>query len=77
MARWLIVREGKGNEAVAVFYDNLVTGMRYPLGKLSSDVPDTMVLEWIFKHGGPAYGDRIVLSDGVNLVYKRPEGARA
>jgi hypothetical protein len=77
MAQWLIVRDGKGREAVTVFYDNLVTGMRYKLGNLSSDVPDPMIFDWIFKFGGPAYGDRIRGSDGSVFYFKRPEGARA
>jgi hypothetical protein len=73
----LIVREARGNEGTAVFYDNLVTGMRYPLGRLSSDVPDQMIVDWIFKFGGPAYGDRIRLSDGSQFFYKKSEGACA
>jgi hypothetical protein len=60
-----------------VFYDNLVTGLRYPLGRLSSDVPDHMIVEWIMNHGQPAYGDRIKLSDGRQFLYKKPEGACA
>ncbi len=77
MARWLILREGKGAEGTVVFYDNLVTGKRHTLGKLSSDVPDTMILEWIFKHGGPGYGDNICLSDGTQFVFQAREGACA
>jgi hypothetical protein len=77
MARWSIVRSGRGNEAVSVFYDNLVTGMRYPLGKLSSDVNDQMILDWIFNHGDPAYGDEIRLSDGSRIFFKKSEGACA
>jgi hypothetical protein len=78
MARWLIQRTHRGNGGISVFYDNLVTGMRWPLGKLSSDVSDDMIVEWIFKHGGPAYGDRIQLSNGHHLTYHAPaEGAAA
>jgi hypothetical protein len=73
MARWVIVRSEKGGpEAVSLFYDNLLTGMRYPLGKLGSDVPDNMILDWIFKHGGPAYGDQIRLSDGTRFIFAAP-----
>jgi hypothetical protein len=77
MASWIVFREGRGLDAVKVYYLNHITGVRYTLGSLSSDVPDTMILNWIFNHGGPAYGDRIQLSDGSLFHFKRPEGARA
>lgn len=77
MARWLIHRTGRGNDSIVVYYDNLITGMRYPLGKLSSDIPDDMIVDWIFSHGDPAYGDRIQLSDGTMFVFRAPEGASA
>lgn len=68
MARWLIQRTGRGNDGTAVFYDNLITKLRYPLGTLSSDVPDDMIVEWIFRHGKPADGDVIKLSDGSKIT---------
>lgn len=77
MASWIVVREGKGREAVTVYYLNHVTNMRYVLGKLDSCVPDQMVLDWIFNHGDPAYGDRIQLSDGNAFHFRAPEGACA
>jgi hypothetical protein len=72
MARWMILRHGRGNQQVEVVYENLITGLRYGLGKTSSDVTDDMIVEWIFTYGGPAYGDTIRLSDGSRLVYKAP-----
>lgn len=72
MARWVVVREGRGLDGVRVFYDNLLTGVRYPLGTCPGDVDDDLVLDWILKHGKPAYGDRIVLSDGVSFYHQPP-----
>jgi hypothetical protein len=77
MARWLIQRTARGNDGITVFYDNLVTKMRYELGKLSSDVPDSMIVDWIFAYGDPAYGDAIVLSDGTFLTFHAPEASAA
>lgn len=78
MARWIIEREaGRGNDKVFLFYHNLVTGMRYPLGSSSSDVPDQMIVDWIFKCGDPALGDQIRLSNGSVFVYQAQHRARA
>ena len=71
MASWIIVRGGLGLEATTVFYHNHVTDTRYPLGKLSEDVSDESIVEWVFSHGGPAYGDRIRLSDGSLYIYQQ------
>lgn len=73
MARWLIERQGGrwAVDGVRVFYDNLVTKKRYHLGKLSTDVPDSMIAEWIINHGGIALGDVVQLSDGSTLRYTK------
>lgn len=68
MARWLIVRERGG---VRLWYLNLITGIRYDLGTITEAVEDKIVVDWIFEHGGPAYGDHIHLSDGSTLHFQR------
>lgn len=67
MARWLIIRE---DDQIRVAYLNLITGIRYELGTLTLDVEDEAVVEWIFDHAGPAYGDHIHLSDGSTLHFQ-------
>jgi len=67
MARWLILRE---SDKVQVAYLNLITGIRYELGTLTPDVEDAEVVDWIFTHAGPAYGDHIHLSDGSTLHFQ-------
>jgi hypothetical protein len=77
MASWIIFRDGRGKDTITLYYINHVTGMRYTCGKESSDVPDQMLVDWIFRFGNPAYGDQIKLSDGTSFFYRAPEGARA
>lgn len=72
LAKWVIQREPRrGNGALKLFYDNLVTGKRYLLGEQASDVPDEMVVEWVLLYGGPGEHDLIVLSDGNELLYTK------
>ncbi len=72
-ARWVIVREGHGRDAVTLRYDNLVSGNCYYCGSLSSDVDDLMIVTWICEFGRPAAGDEIQFSDG-NRVRWTPSG---
>lgn len=69
MATWMIIR-GSGPDGTEVFYINHITDMKYHLGSLSSDVPDNDIVAWVFAEAGPAYGDKIRLSDGSLLVYQ-------
>ena len=70
MARWRIVRDADG---VHLIYDNLVTGMHWPCGAVAGNVPDAMVVDWIFAHGVPAFGDRIRYSNGREFVYQQSQ----
>lgn len=78
MATWVIERdEGRGNNKVRVIYHNHHTDQRHELGRLASDVPDPMIVDWIFNHGGIDQGDKIRLSDGYILHYLGRESAAA
>lgn len=78
MARWMIIRdEGKGADKVRLVYQNLVTGLDYNLGRVGSDVPDSMLIDWIFTNGNPDFGDRIRASDGTEYQFQRPQGVCA
>lgn len=68
MARWLISRQGEGPDSVHVYYDNLISKMRFAMGALPPETPDQDVVDWIFNYGNPATGDRIQLSDGSIII---------
>lgn len=72
MAKWIIIRDG----VVKLYYENLITDVVYPLGTERPEIPDTMIVDWIFKEAEPQYGDRIHLSNGALLIYQRSD-ARA
>lgn len=74
MAQWLVVRR---LDRVLLFYDNLVTGLRYDLGARDLTTTDAEAVAWIFAHGGPQPGDRIRLPDGALLVYSSAPAAAA
>lgn len=67
MAKWVIIRE---EEQVHLQYHNLIVGNQESCGSMSANVPDEMILEWILTKGKPAYGDRIILSDGSYIDYQ-------
>lgn len=73
MARWLIVRDAN---RVDLFYENLLTGLRYHLGYRDASVTDDAVVAWIFEHGEPAPGERIHTTTGI-LVYNAAPAASA
>ncbi len=73
MARWRIEREaGKRSDGLTVWYDNLDAGLWFKCGELGLDVPDDVVIDWIFDLGGIDPGDHIRLSDG-SIMHYRPE----
>jgi hypothetical protein len=65
MARWLIVRE---EDRVDLFYENLITGLRYHLGAREAEMTDDAVVKWIFENGAPVPGERIHTTAGI-LIY--------
>lgn len=73
MATWLIERvSGRWRvDGVRLYYLNHVTKKKYDCGRLTSDVPDSMIAEWIINHGGIALGDVVQLSDGSTLRFTR------
>jgi hypothetical protein len=78
VATWIIERqEGRGNNKVRVYYHNHHTDEKHELGRLASDVPDTLVVDWIFTHGGITAGEKIRLSDGYILAFLGREAAAA
>jgi hypothetical protein len=65
MAMWIIIRDGKGRDAVRLVYHNLIQDRQYPLGSCSSDWDDDSVLQWIFDNAeNLTPGDFIKMSNG-------------
>lgn len=78
MARWTIVREGRGAGKLVLKYQNLATKEEAECGRLMSDVPDAWVVDWIFQHAEHLHsGDLIELSNGKVLHYSSRADARA
>ncbi len=78
MARWSIVREGRGAGKLVLKYKNLMTEEEVECGRLMSDVPDAWVLDWIFAHAEHLHsGDFIEMSNGRVLHYTALHEARA
>lgn len=68
MAMWIIIRDHRGREGVRLVYHNLVQDRRYDCGTMSSDWPDSSVVQWIFDNSEQLTpGDFIRLSDGSML----------
>lgn len=73
MANWVIERLESGE--AAVYHDNLHTGRRWNCGTVEADIPDEAILEWLYEYARPAYGDRIVLSDGRSFYFQAAPAA--
>lgn len=75
MARWIIVRQSRGNEGTRLVYENMVTREKHDLGGVDSTVPDDMVVDWVFNHAEHLNrGDFIQLSNGRLLQFARNKG---
>ena len=68
MAHWIINRN-VNNLKIRVFYLNLSTGIRHPLGELPVEIEDYRIVRWIVDHGEPSPMDKIELSDGNELLF--------
>lgn len=69
MATWRILEQGK---FLALVYRNNQTGCEYPCGQVASCVGAEAIVEWIFNHGDPGYGDLIELPSGTVIHYRAP-----
>lgn len=70
MGKWIVTRQGLGNDKLVVTYHNLPQHSEYECGRISTDWSDTDVLTWIFTNGETlTVGDIFHLSDGRVLQY--------